>query len=64
MSAMATLMTAIAVVGFVALVAIAVWIHRRDDEEFDQSTSTMTDDERRAAQVAIGLTSGGGSMGH
>jgi hypothetical protein len=54
---------AVGVLVFLALVAVALWMRRLDAEEFAQGAGSMTEDERRAMQVGIGLRAGNNSGG-
>ena len=63
MSIAAWIGTSFGVIAFIAFVAIALWVRRLDADDFPQSTSTLTDDERRALQLGIGLASGNTVLG-
>lgn len=63
MSGTALIWMAVGVLVFLALVAVALWMRRLDAEEFAQGAGSMTEDERRAMQVGIGLRAGNNSGG-
>ncbi len=45
-----------------ALVVLGVWVHRRQDDMLDRE-STLTDEEKNAAQLAIALGAGNTFLG-
>jgi hypothetical protein len=49
---------------FAALVVLSIWMRRRDAEEFEQGPSNLSDDDRRALQLGLGLTIGNGVGGN